>query len=201
MSTRAPRDFGIGGSSSPYRATAGASSPLTSLPSLPEPLMASHGLESPRVGRSEIRSHAIDGSESSVSPIGTSEPVSTARSTSWSSPVPVESPPHGLRPKTSSTPRSGGGTVEDDHDGPPSTIERPGLVARLLLLVLHLYKRLISPLLPPACRFYPTCSEYALGAVRQHGALRGAGYAMRRVCRCHPWNPGGHDPVPGPTKR
>ncbi|MDJ0866930.1 MAG: membrane protein insertion efficiency factor YidD [Myxococcota bacterium] len=58
------------------------------------------------------------------------------------------------------------------------------------------YRWAISPLLPPACRFAPTCSEYAREAVERHGALRGAWLGMRRVGRCHPWHPGGYDPVP-----
>ncbi|HEX4842147.1 MAG TPA: membrane protein insertion efficiency factor YidD [Limnobacter sp.] len=50
---------------------------------------------------------------------------------------------------------------------------------------------------PPSCRFYPSCSEYALDAVKIHGALRGSALALGRVCRCNPWNAGGFDPVPG----
>lgn len=67
---------------------------------------------------------------------------------------------------------------------------------RVVVLLLRAYKRLISPLLPPACRFYPTCSEYAAEAVANHGLLRGGWLALRRVARCHPYNPGGYDPVP-----
>lgn len=65
-----------------------------------------------------------------------------------------------------------------------------------LIALVRLYKALLSPLLPPACRFHPTCSAYAEEAVRRHGALRGGALAVRRVLRCHPWNPGGIDPVP-----
>ncbi len=67
----------------------------------------------------------------------------------------------------------------------------------LLLALLRLYKRVISPLLPPACRFTPTCSEYAYDAVRIHGPVRGSAMAAGRICRCHPFHPGGYDPVPG----
>lgn len=60
------------------------------------------------------------------------------------------------------------------------------------------YQVLISPLLPPACRFTPTCSSYALEAVRYYGGVRGGWMAARRLGRCHPFHPGGHDPVPHP---
>lgn len=74
--------------------------------------------------------------------------------------------------------------------------EGPGRVARAAGGVLALYKRFVSPLLPPACRFTPTCSEYARESVLRHGVLRGAWLALRRLARCHPFNPGGFDPVP-----
>lgn len=66
---------------------------------------------------------------------------------------------------------------------------------RLILAPLVLYKRLISPFLPSACRFHPTCSEYMMQAVRKHGAARGVWMGLRRLSRCHPLNPGGLDPV------
>lgn len=72
----------------------------------------------------------------------------------------------------------------------------PSRAARVLMSALAGYKRWVSPLLPPACRFEPTCSAYALDAVRVHGAARGLWLGLRRVLRCHPWNPGGFDPVP-----
>jgi putative membrane protein insertion efficiency factor len=68
--------------------------------------------------------------------------------------------------------------------------------ARLLAMPIHVYRRWISPALPPACRFTPTCSAYALEALERHGALRGSWLAIRRIARCHPWHPGGDDPVP-----
>jgi uncharacterized protein len=58
------------------------------------------------------------------------------------------------------------------------------------------YQLLIRPILPPSCRFYPSCSHYAAEAVTQHGAVHGSWLALRRVLRCHPWGGGGYDPVP-----
>jgi len=68
--------------------------------------------------------------------------------------------------------------------------------ARFLLSVISIYRRYISPLKAPSCRFYPTCSAYAEEAIRRYGPWRGGTLAIRRVARCHPWHPGGHDPVP-----
>ena len=65
-----------------------------------------------------------------------------------------------------------------------------------LCALLRAYRWLVSPLLPPACRFYPSCSEYAEEALARHGAWRGGWLAVRRLCRCAPWHPGGCDPVP-----
>ena len=67
---------------------------------------------------------------------------------------------------------------------------------RLLLALLGAYRRLISPLLGPHCRFAPSCSEYAAEAIRTHGALRGGWLGLKRVARCHPWSAGGVDRVP-----
>lgn len=66
----------------------------------------------------------------------------------------------------------------------------------LLLALIRFYQYVISPLLGRRCRFFPTCSEYAAEAVHKHGACKGAGLALKRLSRCHPWNPGGFDPVP-----
>lgn len=66
-----------------------------------------------------------------------------------------------------------------------------------LLAGLRLYKRWLSPLLPPACRYLPTCSDYAQEAVELHGPWRGSWLAGKRLCRCHPWGGHGFDPVPG----
>jgi putative membrane protein insertion efficiency factor len=73
---------------------------------------------------------------------------------------------------------------------------RPSAAARVLVALITGYRRFISPLLGPRCRFAPSCSAYALEAVREHGALRGTWLAVRRIGRCHPFNPGGFDPVP-----
>lgn len=70
------------------------------------------------------------------------------------------------------------------------------MIGALLIAPIRLYQRLISPLLPPACRFYPSCSQYAIDAIRIHGPLRGLGLAAARLVRCHPLHPGGVDPVP-----
>jgi len=64
------------------------------------------------------------------------------------------------------------------------------------MTVVRAYQVLISPLSPPSCRFTPTCSAYALTSFERYGLLKGGWLAARRVARCHPWNPGGHDPVP-----
>ena len=66
----------------------------------------------------------------------------------------------------------------------------------LLLLPIYFYQRAISPLTPPSCRFTPTCSEYAVQALRKHGPLKGLYLAVRRLLRCHPWEGNGYDPVP-----
>lgn len=71
---------------------------------------------------------------------------------------------------------------------------------RLPYLFIVLYRRLLSPLLPSTCRFHPTCSAYGAEALRTHGLLRGGWMTVRRIARCHPWHPGGHDPVPPKNK-
>jgi len=66
----------------------------------------------------------------------------------------------------------------------------------LLALPVRFYRYFISPMLPPSCRYSPTCSEYALEALRVHGPFQGSWLAVRRLARCHPWGGHGHDPVP-----
>lgn len=67
---------------------------------------------------------------------------------------------------------------------------------RVMIGTIKLYQLLISPLFPPVCRFQPTCSDYAVEALKLHGVGRGLAMAARRLLRCHPWHPGGFDPVP-----
>lgn len=67
---------------------------------------------------------------------------------------------------------------------------------KVMIALVRGYRYLISPLLGPSCRFHPTCSEYAITALDRHGALRGGWFTLRRLLRCHPWHPGGYDPVP-----
>ncbi len=71
---------------------------------------------------------------------------------------------------------------------------------KILILLIRGYQLFISPLLGPHCRFHPSCSEYALIAIKTHGALYGLILAVKRIFRCHPWHPGGFDPVPEKRK-
>lgn len=70
------------------------------------------------------------------------------------------------------------------------------MIAKALLALLRFYRKRISPLKKPCCRFYPSCSAYALEAVEKHGLLKGGCLALWRLLRCNPFNPGGYDPVP-----
>lgn len=67
---------------------------------------------------------------------------------------------------------------------------------KILVFLVKCYRRYISPLKRPCCRFYPTCSQYALEALTKYGALKGSWLALRRILKCHPWHEGGIDPVP-----
>ncbi|WP_190819819.1 membrane protein insertion efficiency factor YidD [Saccharopolyspora pogona] len=80
-------------------------------------------------------------------------------------------------------------------------VRRPGPLAWVLLGPVHVYRKVISPLLPPSCRFYPSCSTYAVEALTVHGLFRGGWLTLRRLLRCGPWHPGGLDPVPPPRER
>ncbi len=88
------------------------------------------------------------------------------------------------------------------HHETPREVPRPaGVVGRVLVWPIVAYRRWISPALPARCRFYPSCSAYALEAVAVHGVLRGTGLAIWRLLRCQPFHPGGYDPVPPARRR
>ena len=70
------------------------------------------------------------------------------------------------------------------------------ILSYLLLLLVYLYREYICPMTPPSCRFVPTCSEYAIEAIKKHGPFKGLYLAVRRILRCHPWGGSGYDPVP-----
>jgi putative membrane protein insertion efficiency factor len=69
-------------------------------------------------------------------------------------------------------------------------------MSKLLVFLIQAYRYTLSPMLGRSCRFFPSCSEYAIEALQRHGAVRGTWLAVRRITRCHPWHPGGYDPVP-----
>lgn len=79
--------------------------------------------------------------------------------------------------------------------------QRPGPIAWVLIGFVRFYRKVVSPLLPPTCRFEPSCSTYGLRALQTHGALHGFWLTVARVARCHPFHPGGYDPVPAPRLR
>jgi uncharacterized protein len=87
-------------------------------------------------------------------------------------------------------------TLTHDSEDQAVPVRKAGPVARVLLVPVTLYRRWISPVLPPSCRFEPSCSAYAVEALTAHGALRGSWLTVRRLLRCGPWHPGGYDPVP-----
>ena len=66
----------------------------------------------------------------------------------------------------------------------------------VVLVLVRFYRSYVSPLFPPTCRYVPTCSEYAMIALQKYGFIKGSWLAIKRICRCHPWHPGGYDPVP-----
>lgn len=94
-------------------------------------------------------------------------------------------------------------TSADELNGkaPPKRAAGPSAAARVLVLLVTGYRRFISPMMGPHCRFYPSCSAYALEALRAHGAVRGSWLAVRRLSRCHPFHSGGIDPVPPAADR
>ena len=70
------------------------------------------------------------------------------------------------------------------------------MLAKVMMILIHLYRKIVSPLLPQVCRFEPSCSVYAMEAYHRHGFIRGSSLTVRRLLRCHPFNAGGFDPVP-----
>ena len=70
------------------------------------------------------------------------------------------------------------------------------ILSYILLIPIYFYRASISPMLPPSCRYTPTCSQYAIEAIKRHGPFRGTWLAIKRICRCHPWGGSGYDPVP-----
>lgn len=73
-------------------------------------------------------------------------------------------------------------------------------VSGVLVFLIEVYRKAISPILPPSCIYTPTCSEYAIEAISIHGAYKGTRLAIKRILRCHPWHKGGYDPVPEVTE-
>ena len=74
-------------------------------------------------------------------------------------------------------------------------------IKRIVLAFLYFYKKAISPFLPGACRFQPTCSEYMIEAIKLHGTIKGIWLGVKRICKCHPWGESGYDPVCKPTNK
>ncbi|MDT2045115.1 membrane protein insertion efficiency factor YidD [Priestia aryabhattai] len=70
------------------------------------------------------------------------------------------------------------------------------MLAKIMLSIIKVYQKVISPLTPPTCRFYPTCSHYGVEAIKRFGAFKGGWLTIKRISKCHPFHPGGMDPVP-----
>ncbi len=81
--------------------------------------------------------------------------------------------------------------------GVPCSIFDIQFMKRVFTALIRVYQMVVSPWLPKSCRFYPTCSDYAIEAFNKYGMMRGLWLSLKRICRCHPWNPGGVDSVPG----
>ncbi|NME98884.1 membrane protein insertion efficiency factor YidD [Aneurinibacillus aneurinilyticus] len=81
-----------------------------------------------------------------------------------------------------------------------SSKQRSFTMKSVLIFIIRFYQRFISPLLPPSCRFYPSCSHYGLEAIQRFGALKGGWLTVKRLLKCHPFHPGGIDPVPEKKK-
>lgn len=89
-----------------------------------------------------------------------------------------------------------GAQAPDERSSALVRPEAPGLAARAGIAAIGVYQRFISPALPPTCRFQPSCSQYTLTAIQRYGLIKGSWLGARRIARCHPFHPGGHDPVP-----
>lgn len=98
------------------------------------------------------------------------------------------------QPDREETDAEQGDLAASTEEQPPA--EPQGFAARAGTAMIRLYQNAISPILPPSCRFRPTCSEYTKRAIRKHGLLRGGWLGLKRILKCHPFHPGGHDPVP-----
>lgn len=101
-------------------------------------------------------------------------------------------PPH-PHPEGCGCAKAASGVVQQEQ---ARSLRRRNPVSALLIGLVRFYQRFISPMTPPACRFTPTCSEYMRQSLVRHGAMRGTWLGVRRLLRCHPFHPGGHDPVP-----
>ncbi|WP_078544392.1 membrane protein insertion efficiency factor YidD [Litchfieldia alkalitelluris] len=75
------------------------------------------------------------------------------------------------------------------------------MITKLFISFIRFYQKFISPITPPTCRFYPTCSHYGVESIKRFGALKGSWLTIRRILRCHPFHPGGFDPVPERNKK
>ncbi len=75
-------------------------------------------------------------------------------------------------------------------------MQESGCITKAVCLMIKIYQNTISRVLPPSCRFVPTCSHYTIEALKKYGLFKGGWLGIKRICRCHPWNPGGYDPVP-----
>jgi putative membrane protein insertion efficiency factor len=95
--------------------------------------------------------------------------------------------------------RSAAVQSEQSEQRKPAVVVPTTRLGRVVAAPIVAYRRWISPALPPTCRYYPSCSEYALTAIAVHGPVRGIGLAIRRLLRCHPFHPGGIDHVPPRT--
>ena len=99
------------------------------------------------------------------------------------------------------TPASDGGIGADSGAGKAPALQRGGLPARMLIALIKVYQKTISPWLPCRCRFEPTCSHYAVEALSKHGFFRGSALTVWRLLRCQPFSRGGYDPVPPPSRQ